>query len=168
MSDGIAMNVGMVFCRGCGATIHGTAPVCPKCGAPQSVVAVKNGSGDEIERTFINSISICFQKYATFSGRASRAEFWYFVLFTTITSFVLAGISELMDMGSILSSIFSLAIILPSLSVTVRRLHDTERSGWWYWIILIPIIGIILIIVWMCSRGRSGANRYGSENGLNP
>lgn len=131
--------------------------------------------------TFGTSIKTCFSKYVTFSGRAQRSEFWWWVLFTWITSMVLGGVDSFLfgtvtayDGGfeastntPILSGIFSLAIFLPTISVTVRRLHDTDRSGWWYWIVLIPLIGIIVLIVFWATEGTRGPNRFGDDP-LNP
>ena len=62
-----------------------------------------------------------------------------------------------------LYALAALALLLPNLAVLVRRLHDTDRSGWWYWIILVPLIGGILVLVWFCSRGTDGGNRYGAD-----
>lgn len=131
--------------------------------------------------TFGESIKTCFSKYVTFSGRAQRSEFWWWMLFIwlvqiglSIVDSVLFGTVETGE-GSfsastntpILSSIFSLAVFLPTISVTVRRLHDTDRSGWWYWLALIPLIGIIVLIVWWATKGTDGPNRFG-EDPLNP
>jgi uncharacterized membrane protein YhaH (DUF805 family) len=102
----------------------------------------------------------------TFSGRAPRAEYWFFVLFAVLVNIAIGIVSAVAhEIGTILSVIFGLAIILPGISVTVRRLHDVDRSGWWYWIGLVPVVGIILLIVWFCTRGTRGANRFGPENG---
>lgn len=116
---------------------------------------------------FFEAIRISmFQKYATFEGRARRAEYWYFYLFMIIASTALMVLSG-MERDSLLalSIIFiaSLAFILPSLAVTVRRLHDTDRSGWALLIGCIPVVGGILMLVWSCSRGTPGVNRFGSD-----
>ncbi len=156
------MSGNMVFCRACGGTLHSTAPLCPHCGAPQG------GGGDGITRTFGSSIAMCFSKYATFQGRAPRAEFWWFYLFVIIgmlVTSIIGGVSDSSALGGIAYGLFSLGILLPNLAVSVRRLHDTDRSGWWLLIMLIPLIGTILIIVWFCSRGTRGPNRFGNENG---
>jgi len=131
--------------------------------------------------SFGDAIKTCFSKYVTFSGRAARSEFWWWMLFVwlvqiglSIVDSVLFGTVETGD-GSfsastntpILSSIFSLAVFLPTISVTVRRLHDTDRSGWWYWLALIPLIGIIVLIVWWATKGTDGRNRFGDDP-LNP
>ena len=110
---------------------------------------------------FINVL----KKYATFSGRATRSEYWYFVLIYSITYTILMGIDlaigtfnqELMDKGSFLgflSTTYSLILFLPSLAVTVRRLHDINKSGWWVLFIFVPIIGFILLVVYLCTNSK--------------
>jgi uncharacterized membrane protein YhaH (DUF805 family) len=107
------------------------------------------------------------KKYAVFSGRSRRKEYWYFVLFNIIVAIVLAGIDALLGTRSsyagagLLSGIYGLAVIIPSLAVTVRRLHDIDRSGWWIFINLIPLIGAIVLLVFAVSEGTPGNNRYG-------
>ena len=107
------------------------------------------------------------KKYAVFSGRSRRKEYWYFVLFNIIVAIVLAGIDALLGTFSsssnigLLSGIYSLAILIPSLAVTVRSLHDIDRSGWWIFINLIPLIGSIVLLVFAVMDGTPGSNRYG-------
>lgn len=172
----------MVFCTACGAEIHETAPFCPKCGAPQRVAS----AGDGLDRSFIGSIKICFSKYVGFSGRAPRAEFWWWYLFTVLIGIVMLIINgpTYMDYFSAMSQytadsglppptlsspgidigyLINLALFLPGLAVSVRRLHDTNRSGWWMLILLIPLIGPILLLVWFCTRGTRGNNRFGAD-----
>lgn len=94
--------------------------------------------------TFGESISTCFNKYVVFEGCASRSEYWWWFLFNFLASFAAGFIEECMGFGSILSSLVSLALFLPSLAVAVRRCHDTNHSGWW---ILCPIYNIILMLM---------------------
>ncbi len=106
------------------------------------------------------------KKYAVFSGRARRKEYWYFVLFNTIISFVLGIIESLAGIGagmdySVLAGIYSLAVLLPSIGVSIRRLHDTGRSGWWLFIALVPIIGAIIILIFTVGDSQEGTNQYG-------
>jgi len=118
---------------------------------------------------FQQAIQSGFSNYANFNGRAARSEFWYWQLFVTIGG--LAG--ELLDLvvsygvldigGSPLSILFWLATFIPNLAVMVRRLHDTDRSGWWLLLFFIPLIGPIVLIVWWCTRGTSGYNRFGAD-----
>ncbi len=124
---------------------------------------------------FGQAISSCFSQYVTFSGRASRSEYWYFTLFIILVEIVvqilaalgrLSGSPGMMMAGaglSILLALFMLAIFLPGLAVIVRRLHDIDRSGWWYLIGLVPLVGVILLLVWFCSRGTNGPNRFGAD-----
>ncbi len=107
------------------------------------------------------------KKYAVFSGRARRKEYWMFFLFNLIISIILLAIDKMTGSFSettgigILESIYSLAVIIPSIAVAVRRLHDTDRSGWWLLIALIPLIGAIVLLVFMVQDGKPGQNRYG-------
>lgn len=108
------------------------------------------------------------KKYAVFSGRARRAEYWYFGLFYLIFSIVLTiidGATGMLDMESgmgVLSSIFALALLIPSIAVTIRRLHDTGRSGWWLLpLALIPILGWLVMLVFMIFGSQEGENKYG-------
>lgn len=109
------------------------------------------------------------KKYAVFSGRSRRAEYWYFVLFNLIVLIVLELIDALLGTYSfvqgigLLSGIYSLAVIIPSLAVTVRRLHDIDRTGWWILINLIPLIGTIVILVFAVTDGTPGSNQYGAN-----
>ncbi|HEY8353780.1 MAG TPA: DUF805 domain-containing protein [Methylophilaceae bacterium] len=104
---------------------------------------------------FADAIKVCFNKYADFSGRARRSEFWWFFLFYFVGNIVLGSIS------SVLGLLFVLATIVPGLAVGARRLHDTNRSGWWQLIGLIPLIGFIVLIVLFAQEGQSGDNQYG-------
>jgi len=100
-------------------------------------------------------------KYATFSGRARRSEYWYFVFFTTIFSVVLAGADGIIGADGAVSLLLSLPLLLPGLAVTVRRLHDTGLSGWWTLLYLVPIVGAILMLVFLCTDSQPGDNVYG-------
>lgn len=103
--------------------------------------------------TFFESIQTCFRKYATFDGVAVRSEYWWFVLFTAIAGAITQEISVT------LGGVFSLATLLPSLAAASRRLHDTDRSGWWQLLWLVPVIGWIVLIVFLAQESRQ--NRYG-------
>ena len=114
---------------------------------------------------FQTSIKTCFNKYAVFSGRALRSEFWWFVLFVSLGSIVVT-IIDIMILGYSIESygpvniIFSVVLILPGIAVTARRLHDVNRSGWWQ-LIELTIIGILLILVWNVTEGEKKKNKYG-------
>jgi uncharacterized membrane protein YhaH (DUF805 family) len=112
---------------------------------------------------FGEAVTTCFGKYATFSRRAQRPEFWFWVLFTFIVLVVLNIIQFTISSvgGSVLQLLFELATLLPSIGVAARRLHDTDRSGWWQLLAFIPIVGFIILLVWYCQPGTPGANRFG-------
>jgi uncharacterized membrane protein YhaH (DUF805 family) len=101
------------------------------------------------------------KNYVGFQGRARRKEYWMFMLFNIIVTIVLAIIESVAGLDSVLSGIYSLAVLLPSLAVTARRLHDIGRSGWWNLINLIPIIGVIVLLVFTCQDSQEGENQYG-------
>jgi uncharacterized membrane protein YhaH (DUF805 family) len=107
------------------------------------------------------------KKYAEFSGRSRRKEYWYFVVFNLIVFVVLAGIDALLGTFSsasgvgLLSGIYGLAVLIPSLTVTVRRLHDINLTGWWILIGLVPLIGAIVLFVFAMLPGVPSNNRYG-------
>ena len=100
--------------------------------------------------------------YADFEGRARRTEYWMFLLVNVLIAFVL-GIIAAMTGFRALSTLYSLAVLLPGIAVGVRRLHDTGRSGWWLLISLIPVIGTIWIIVLLATNGDAGSNQYGAD-----
>ncbi|MCL0054968.1 DUF805 domain-containing protein [Dehalococcoidia bacterium] len=116
--------------------------------------------------SFPNAVKSGFQGYFGFGGRSTRAEYWWFVLFTTIASVVLNIVDMLIGTTSgstgLLSGIFSLAVLIPQLALSFRRLHDIGRSAWWLFIALTGI-GIILLIVWYCKSGDDGENQYGAR-----
>jgi uncharacterized membrane protein YhaH (DUF805 family) len=103
------------------------------------------------------------QKYADFTGRARRKEYWMFILFYLIFNLVLALVDKLLGLGiDLFSLLYSLALLIPSISIAARRLHDTGRSGWWQLILLIPLIGIIVLIVFLTQDSQED-NEYGTN-----
>jgi len=110
---------------------------------------------------FAAAIKTCLSKYVTFEGRASRSEYWWFYLFSLLAVIVMAVVEGVLGIPGLLSVLLSLALFLPLLAAGVRRLHDTDRSGWWYLIQLVPLVGIIVIIVFWCQRGTEARNRFG-------
>lgn len=112
------------------------------------------------------------KKYAVFSGRARRAEYWIFVLVNAIITFVLTVIDHVLGLvpahstplsTGLLSGIYLLAVLVPSLAVQCRRLHDTDRRGWWMLLSLIPIIGSLVLLVFNVMPGKPGPNRFGPD-----
>ncbi len=107
------------------------------------------------------------KNYATFSGRAQRKEFLIFTLFVVIFSVLLGIIDSVLGFNfneiGILNTVFLFLMLVPSLAVTVRRLHDTNRSGWWLFISLVPIVGGLILIYWEVKNGDVGENRFGPD-----
>lgn len=106
------------------------------------------------------------KKYTVFSGRAQRAEYWYFTLFSALVSIALILIDSVvgpLTYGGVglLHALYVLAVLLPTIAVTVRRLHDTARSGWWVLISFVPLVGMIVLLVFMIMDSEPGENIYG-------
>ena len=104
--------------------------------------------------TLVESVTIVLTKYADFTGRARRSEYWWFALASFVVSFLLS-------FSDLLQALWSLAVLIPTIAVGVRRMHDTGRSGWFLLVGLIPIIGWILVIVWLATEGDPSSNEYG-------
>ncbi len=162
------------FCSECGVNLNAGSKFCANCGAILANTEIIN----QMDRmSFVESISTCYSKYFTFKGRASRSEYWWFILFGS-------GLSMLINMcfsqiyGSPLividpqtghsttTLVYWIALItnlfvttIPGISAMVRRLHDTGRSGWWYFINF-TIIGIFFFIYWLAKQGDIGKNKY--------
>jgi uncharacterized membrane protein YhaH (DUF805 family) len=100
--------------------------------------------------------------YAQFSGRARRAEYWNFFLVNLIIMLVLEFVLGFMHLGFI-AYLYSLAVLIPSIAVGIRRLHDTNRSGWWLLISLVPFVGIVVVLVLLALEGTPGPNQYGPD-----
>ena len=111
---------------------------------------------------FGQAISAGFTKYVNFSDRSCRSEYWYWTLFAAMVA-VVGNIGNAMLHTHLVNLLLSLPIIIPGWAVAIRRLHDTDRSGWWVLIALIPIIGGIILIVWFATKGTDGPNRFGSD-----
>lgn len=128
---------------------------------------------------FQTAIRTCLRKYVTFSGRASRPEYWYFVLFGFLGQMVFGvadnilfhsgrmttgpGFFSFASEGGPLGALFSLAILLPGLAAAVRRLHDVDKSGWWLLIVVIPLIGPLVILYFLVQPSTPGPNRFGGQ-----
>tara|TARA_B100001123_G_scaffold224837_1_gene253137 strand:+ start:1725 stop:2081 length:357 start_codon:yes stop_codon:yes gene_type:complete len=103
------------------------------------------------------------KKYAVFSGRSQRKEYWMFGLFHGIIIILSLLVVDLGDAAAVLVGIYYLATLLPTLAVTFRRLHDMDRSGWWLCIQLVPILGAIVLLVFLATDGTKGDNRFGPD-----
>lgn len=111
---------------------------------------------------FGEAIKSGFSNYVTFNGRATRSEYWFWVLFVILAEIV----TSIADYGlglQVITPLFGLAVFLPGLAVSIRRLHDLDRIGWWIFLFFVPLIGVIVLIIWFCSRGTVGPNRYGPD-----
>lgn len=131
--------------------------------------------GSSVSMSFLDAIQVCLkQKYTTFEGRASRTEYWFFYLFTLLACIAVSIVFAIM--GALFSggdgdvvigavavgyAIVVLGLVAPSISVTVRRFHDTGRSGWWYWFCAIPYVGWIVVLIFMCFPSEPHDNQYG-------
>ena len=107
-------------------------------------------------------LKVVTTKYAQFEGRAHHEEYWSFFVVSVLISIGLWILGHIPGLG-IFNGLFRLGIFLPSLAAGARRLHDTDRSGWWQLIVLIPIIGFIVLIVLLAQKGQPGVNRYGED-----
>jgi uncharacterized membrane protein YhaH (DUF805 family) len=152
LNCGVKAGVGRKFCPQCGAQPDPLAVICVKCG----VVLNKHGINDtkhqlnDIVDDFGSAITTCFRKYATFSGRANKSEYWYWILFTVLLRFI-----------PIINIISIVVLFIPRLSAAVRRLHDTGRSGAWVLVGFIPLVGWIWLIFLLCEDSVEGENEYG-------
>ena len=104
--------------------------------------------------------TVVFKNYVNFEGRATRPEYWWFTLAYAIVNIILSLIPRV---GSVLSGILALAVLIPSIGVAVRRLHDINKSGWWLLIALVPIVGYIIVILWLVKPSDNGENQYGER-----
>ena len=111
--------------------------------------------------SFGDAVRSGFDNYAQFEGRASRAAFWWWFLFTVLVAIAVDIVGFAIGSWYVLHGIVTLALLLPNLSVGVRRLHDTDRTGWWLLIALIPLIGWIVLLIFFLEESDSGENRYG-------
>ncbi|EXB22804.1 DUF805 domain-containing protein [Acinetobacter baumannii] len=111
---------------------------------------------EQKESDYRQAIVTCFKKFADFKGRARRSEFWYFELFCVLISLIFS-----IFINEDVATIAMLITLIPNIAVSVRRLHDINRSGWWMLIALIPIIGILLLLFWATQEGSSASNQYG-------
>ncbi len=118
--------------------------------------------------TFVEAVKMALQQnYCNFSGRSSRSEYWWFALFSFVLSTavsVVFGFSDTLYM--VASGVVSLGLLLPGLGLAVRRLHDTNHSGWWLLISLIPLVGAIVLLIWFVKDSEHHPNQYGPEPNL--
>ncbi len=114
------------------------------------------------------------KKYATISGRATRSEYWYFVLFNALITIALIVLDKVTgtynaDVGlGAVSGLYSLAVLIPSVAVAIRRLHDTGRSGWWFLLAFIPLVGALILLFFMVQDSQAMTNKYGENPKASP
>lgn len=115
---------------------------------------------------FVGAIQAGFRNYVNFNGRASRSEYWYWVLFVIIVGLV-AGVIDVATVGNAqfgpVGSLTSLGLLLPNIGISVRRLHDLDKTGWFILLVLIPLVGAIILLIWFVQRGTVGGNQYGPD-----
>jgi uncharacterized membrane protein YhaH (DUF805 family) len=121
------------------------------------------GYGFRLGKTTMDWYLQALKKYAEFNGRARRTEYWMFALFNVIISLVLGLIEGIAGGPGVLASLYSLAVFVPSIAVSVRRLHDIDRSGWWLLIGFVPLFGVIALLVFMVLDSQPGNNQYGAN-----
>ena len=116
---------------------------------------------------FGEAIQSGFRNYVGFNGRASRSEYWYWVLFAFLVNIAANIVDRSLGGGmstvGLLGGIVALALLLPNIAIGIRRLHDRDKSGWWLLLIFIPLIGAIILIIWFIIRGTPGPNRFGED-----
>jgi len=178
----------MAFCGECGKQMEKDEKFCPNCGkaadtagTSQTGQGAESGQGsqqtsspgldlnvssmeDVIALFHEYFLNIVLKKFALFTGRARRREFWMFTLFNFIIGIIMAILSAIPIIGGIftfVSWVYSLAVFIPSIALSVRRLHDTNRSGFKLLFLLIPIVGWIIVIVWAAQEGMPEDNQYG-------
>jgi len=120
--------------------------------------------------TFIGAIRSGFKNYVNFQGRASRSAYWWWALFqfiveaaTVLLAHLLAGANAMAGAGGLLIGVVALGLFLPSLGLYVRRLHDTNHSGWWIFLGCVPLVGGIVLLIWTILKGTAGPNKYGPD-----
>lgn len=110
---------------------------------------------------FDDAVKICLNKYVDFSGRASRAEYWWFILFGVIVGIVMNCLGWLGTAGTVIGGLVNLAFFIPTLAVSWRRMHDIGKGGGWWFLNFIPLVGWIIWIVWCCQSSEQMPNRFG-------
>lgn len=178
---GVLVGDGDKYCQHCGAEPDPKAVVCVKCGRTLKPFKGEKGKvrKNENVRTIREAIRSYYAHYTEFSGRACRAEFWFSYLFNWL---ILLGMWIMVallttiklqcgwNVDAVIIGVDAIGVVwvvlvnlLPTLAVTVRRLHDTGRSGWWCLISLVPLVGTILLLVWLCQDSEYGTNAYGNN-----
>ena len=154
-------------CTACGKDNAEKAQFCGECGADLSDSPITSAT-PQVTVDFPRAVELGFRRYIDFRGRSSRAEYWWWTLFIVLVGIIATAIdtvvlgTDLWDTG-LVGWVFSLATLSPDLAVSVRRLHDINRSGWWLLLYFVLVIGWIVLLVWAIKRGDVGPNKYGPD-----
>ena len=154
-------------CTACGSANAENAQFCGECGAALRVSPITS-SPPQVPVDFPKAVQLGFQRYIDFSGRSSRAEYWWFTLFIVLVDIIATAVdivvlgTDLWGIG-LLSAVWQFATLIPSLAIGVRRLHDIDKSGWWLLVWFVLVIGWIVLIVWAIKGGDGGPNKYGPD-----
>ena len=111
--------------------------------------------------SFTQAVQYCLNNYFTVSGRAGRSEYWWFIVGCCLAD-AAASLVDAVTGYPVFGALVSLGTVIPTINAATRRLHDTDRSGWWQLIMAVPLVGIIVLIIWLAGRGTDGPNRYGA------
>ena len=157
-----------MFCKNCGTQLPDGTRFCTNCGADQSQNQQQQQYQQQsyqppfepVKIGFADAIRLYFKQYATFSGRARRSEFWWAWLFLVLVNVLCTILIGVSDAFSVVSTIWNLAVFIPTLAISVRRLHDVGHSGAFYLWILLPIAGPIILLVQFCKDSMTN-NQYG-------
>ena len=157
------------YCGNCGETLIERASFCRSCGASLSDSTANGVRAVSPERPmigFIDAIKLGFKNYVNFGGRSTPAELWWWVLFCFLIVWVFGGwilgaVGTFVPVIDPLRFIVFYGLIVPSLAVSSRRLHDINKSSWWLLLLFVPVLGWIVLIVWSIKKGDKGPNRYG-------
>ena len=180
---GVQVEVAFNFCSGCGFPVKADTtdknprnvseePANMFLAPSSSSVGANHLSHAPKRMSFFETVNFSWRNYATFGGRASRSEFWYWILFVLVSSglvfglailgfFVFDSSSQNVQIVSTIFSIYCLALVVPTIARIVRRLHDTNRPGSFLLFTLIPLVGNLLLFTWLCSKGEPVENRFG-------
>lgn len=148
-----------MYCRNCGKQLPDGTQFCTECGKSQVQSAASGYSQHRnaepsLPVTYLEAIKLFFTRYVDFKGRSRRSEYWWAMLFTTVIGCLMRGLL------SDISWVWSLATLIPGIAICFRRLHDVGKSGWWYLLNLIPLVGQIILIVWFC-KDSAEENQWG-------
>jgi uncharacterized membrane protein YhaH (DUF805 family) len=159
-------------CATCGNDNRAESQFCGICGV-SLIVSTASGTGTTASElpmvSFPQAVNLGFKNYFKFNGRATRAESWWWVLFTVLAGIVLAvvdtftGTMGMFGDSGLLGGLFELATLIPSVALGARRLHDINRTGWWLLLWFVVVVGWIVLIVWAIKQGDKGPNKYGPD-----